>query len=179
MTQNLENRIIAEKGQYASEAGRILLLVNSSIEKVRDFARGLSPVEMGPDGLQSALRELSRTIETVFVIQCVFRTAGNVHIDDEAAALPMFRIAQESINNAIRHGKTKNILVELSNKSGDIVLTIQNDGIAFSQSGISGDGMGIRVMNYRARMIGATLEINAPPEGGTIVSCRLHSPANP
>ena len=177
LTQNLENRIIAEKGLYSADANRILALVNSSIEKVRDFARSLSPVEIGPDGLQSALRELTRTAEKLFNIECTFKSTGMVHIDDDAAALPMYRIAQEAINNAIRHGKTRRIQVELCNKSGEIVLTIQNDGIGFSDTTRSTDGMGIRVMNYRARMMGANLEIcntASGTESGTLVTCRLH-----
>jgi PAS domain S-box-containing protein len=172
LAQNLERRLGGAGSAGAGEAGRIVSLVNRSIEQVRDLARGFSPVEMGPDGLRAALTALTRKVRDVYGLSCDLECDEDVRFHDEAAALALYRIAQEALNNAIRHGKPKHIRVGLEEVGNEVVLTVEDDGVGLSAGRRSRDGMGIRVMSYRARMIGARLEISGRGGGGTIVACR-------
>jgi signal transduction histidine kinase len=86
-------------------------------------------------------------------------------------AINLYRIAQEAITNAIKHGRAKNILVELSSSGDCSKLTVESDGLGFPQARARSEGMGLKVMNYRAEMIDATLNICTGANGGTIVTC--------
>ena len=172
LTQNLERRLTEENAPAAPEAGRILSLTNGAIDQVRSLARGFSPVELGPDGLRAGLHELSKKIRAVFGVVCEFQCENNVRINDDASGLPLYRIAQEAINNAVRHGKPSHLWITLKTDAGDVVLVVEDDGIGFDATLPRHEGMGIRVMSYRARMIGAPLDIQNRVAGGTIVTCR-------
>jgi signal transduction histidine kinase len=95
-----------------------------------------------------------------------------VAIADNNAALHLYRIAQEAVNNAIKHGKAQHINVALTRVNGSIRLTVRDDGTGFPKESKS-NGIGLRVMNYRAGMIGASLTIQSSRETGTLVSCQL------
>lgn len=94
---------------------------------------------------------------------------------DNAAAVHLYRIAQEAINNAIKHGQASRILLGLSSANGQIILTIKDDGVGLPPNGHKSSGMGMRVMNYRAAMIGATVQVQNPPEGGVLVKCTVQN----
>ena len=102
---------------------------------------------------------------------CLLICNGPVHIADDAAALHLYRIAQEAVNNAVRHSKARQIRIELSTIPGAVTLGVHDDGVGLpvASSG-QGKGMGISVMHYRSRMIGANLEIRSG-EAGTSVIC--------
>ena len=178
LTQNLERKMIEDGSPAAGEAGRILSLTNRAIDQVRSLARGFSPVELGPDGLRAGLHELSRKVQEVFALPCEFTCDSEVHIQDDGSGLPLYRIAQEAINNAVRHGKPQHVWIALKADGTDIVLTVQDDGVGLPASPQRPDGMGLRVMNYRARMIGAHLEILNRDGGGTIIVCRYSNPTS-
>jgi signal transduction histidine kinase len=104
-------------------------------------------------------------------ISCQFEADGEVDLD-EAVALHLYRIAQEAMNNAIRHGHASNIDLALRNTAAGGALTIRDNGVGIKVGSRNGDGgIGIQVMNYRARMIGAALQVVPNDEGGTMVSC--------
>ena len=104
-------------------------------------------------------------------VSCRFEADGEVDLD-EAVALHLYRIAQEAMNNAIRHGRATNIDLALLNTAAGGMLTIRDNGVGIKANSRNGDGgIGIQVMNYRARMIGAALQVVANDGGGTVVSC--------
>ncbi len=166
-----EQKLADKSLPEAAEAGKIVDLVNEAIHKTRELARGLVPVLSGPHGLPSALQEWATEVEDIFRIACRFECDDPVPIQDDGAANHLFRIAQEAVHNAIRHGKARNVVIGLRGANGEGVLSIRDDGFGISLDQLSGTGMGLRIMNYRARMIGGSLSIERVAERGTLVAC--------
>jgi PAS domain S-box-containing protein len=170
----LLQRKLAERNQpEAAEAEKIATLVNKTVFQARDLARGLCPVELENNGLHAALQDLSCTTEKLFNVSCTVECDSDVRISDNNTALHLYRIAQEAINNAVKHGKAQQIGLVLAKTAGAISLTIRDDGVGFPKTDSRSNGIGLRVMNYRAGMIGATLSIQGHRGGGTLVSCQL------
>lgn len=143
----------------------------------RDLARGLSPVEMHAEGLVAAFGELASSITKRFRIQCVFDQETPVLMDDPAVATHLYRIAQEAISNAVRHGKAKRLDLSLSERGGILTLTVEDDGEGLPEHWEAHKGLGTGIMAHRAAMIGGTLTLEPALTGGTILTCSL--PRNP
>ena len=158
----------------AAQVRQIAEFIDRAISQARDVAEGLDPVKVDANGLMSALEELAASIQTMHRIQCSFRSDSLVLIEDNAAAIHLYRIAQEAVNNAIRHGKATSVEIGLTNLPERVILTIQDNGIGISKSPTRrGGGMGMHTMRYRARMLGASFDASAGDNGGTIVTCAL------
>ena len=106
----------------------------------------------------------------MFAIKCEFRCEGTIVVQDNVLATHLFRISQEAINNSFRHGQAKNVAVTLSTAGEKVVLQIKDDGLGYKQQP-KHDGLGLKIMQYRARRIGGSFEIQAAPKGGTVVTC--------
>jgi len=94
-------------------------------------------------------------------------------ISDDAVATHLYRIAQEAVNNAVKHGYAQNIRISLCAEAENTSLTIEDDGCGLPQDVRNSPGMGLHIMNYRAKMIGATLQVQRGAQGGTVVMCVL------
>jgi signal transduction histidine kinase len=171
LRDKLERKALAE----AAQAETIAEMVNQGISQARNLARGLYPVRLEVDGLTSALEELAATTQTRNSIACHFACDEQVLIHDEVAGNNLYRIAQEAVNNAIKHGRGKNISIGLGAVEDEVTLTIKDDGIGFPETLDASSGMGLHIMNYRAKMIGAFLDIRRGAGGGTIVICSFHN----
>ncbi|HEY3913517.1 MAG TPA: ATP-binding protein [Verrucomicrobiae bacterium] len=161
--------------EEAVQAETITEMVNEGITQARQLARGLYPVRLEVDGLASALEELAAIVQARNNVNCRFSCEERVMIYDEVAGTNLFRIAQESVNNAVKHGRCKNISIGLGAVDEEVILTIKDDGIGFPAGLDAGTGMGLSIMNYRAKMIGASLDIRRGAGGGTIVMCSFHN----
>jgi len=171
MSKVLEEKLSDQSLPEAVEAAKIVKMVNQAIDNTRQLARGLHPVAAEPLGLVSALKKWANEVEELFHIDCTFRCAKPLHIHDANLATHLYRIAQEAVNNAIRHGKSRNIVIGLSAKTGAGTLTIQDDGDGFPKKQASPPGVGLSIMNYRADMVGGSLKVQ-PNEGrGITVTC--------
>lgn len=139
----------------------------------RDIARGLSPVDLEEDGLMLSLQKLIPQLETRYEIPIFFRCPTPVLVENETAASHLYRIAQEFINNAARHGKTNHIDVHLTADDKHVRLEVLNDGVPFQKDVASSNGMGLKFAHYRASTMGATIEINPRSDGipGTQAVC--------
>ena len=175
MVKVLGSKLAEKKLPEAGDAQRITSMVNETISQARDLARGLCPVELENNGLQAALHELANRVTKLFGVTCVFNAPGIVQMYDNAAAVHFYRIAQEAINNSIKHGQATKIDLGLISANGQIILTIKDNGIGVKNTGTKPNGMGLRVMNYRAGMIGATVQLDSNPDGGTIVKCTVQN----
>ena len=173
LSKVLERKLIEKSAPDASDAAKIARLVNQAINQTRELARGLLPVESGSKGLMSALQHLASEVEELFHISCLFRVDQDVLIRDIDLATHLYRIAQEAVTNAIKHGQSRQIVIVLSHDRDKVLLSIQDDGVGFTGRLENKEGMGIRTMNYRANMIGALLDIQKNPAGGTVVICTL------
>ena len=179
LTQNLRQRL-AQKGMpEEAQAGRIATLINRALEQARKLARGFSPVELGPQGLETALRDLAAKVQTTMQRACSVNCRGPLNIADDATALHLFRIAQEAVNNAVRHSKAKHIRIELDTMDGATTLAVHDDGVGMPAAKARGDGkatgMGVSVMRYRSRMIGGSLELKSSASGTSVI-CTCLSP---
>lgn len=151
----------------------IVQLVHESISQVRKLARGLNPVRMEDEGLCSALQELVSSAQAHPGVNCSFSSDSDVPDPNSEVALHLYRIAQEALNNALKHASADHIHMHLGTKADTLVLTVDDDGVGIPSSRNDRDGMGLRVMNYRANTIGAKLRIRPRSNGGTRVQCTL------
>ena len=163
---------LSEKGlAEAAEAARIVRLVNEAINKTRELAHGLLPVVSDAQGLTSALKRWAAEVEDLFRISCRLQMSQPVLIHDSNMSTHLYRIAQEAVNNAIKHGQAKNITISLSANNGQGTLRIENDGVPIPEPLPDGSGMGMQIMHYRARMIGGSLKVRGGETRGIAISC--------
>jgi PAS domain S-box-containing protein len=171
MSKVLEQKLSDKSLPEAGEAAKIVKMVNQAIENTRQLARGLHPVTAEPLGLMSALKKWASEVEELFHIRCSFQCAKPLPIVDPNLATHLYRIAQEAVHNAIRHGKAKNILVGLSARQGSGTLIIKDDGEGFPKNQVGQPGVGLSIMNYRADMIGGSVKVQPNEDGGITVTC--------
>ncbi len=172
MSSVLEQKLAAVDQPLRKQAANIAEHVRNAISQVRLMARGFFPPDLEARGLSFALRTLTNQIEELFLVQCQFKADPAAIILDTTVALHLYRIAQEAVSNAIRHGRASKIFISLESAEFLWSLTIENDGISFTPDAKSVHStMGILGMQYRARLIGGFIEIETRPEGGTIVRC--------
>ena len=172
LTKVLEQKLTGKLHGEATDATEIKKLVNQAMDQMRSLARGLHPVDLETGSLTSALEELAATTENLFSINCSFKYDKPIQIDDTEVATHLYRITQEAITNAIKHGKTKNIHIELEQKRDKSVIKIENDGLDFPEEfAARNTGMGLQIMDHRADIIGASVDIHKAAKGGTIVTC--------
>jgi signal transduction histidine kinase len=174
-TELLREKLARYKLPEAGQAGHIADMVNDGISQARHLARGLYPVRLEVEGLASALEELAETAQARDSVACQFLCEEQILINDTVAGNNLYRIAQEAINNALKHGHCKNISIGLGAVDEEVILTVKDDGIGFPDGREFGSGMGLHIMNYRAKMIGASLDIRRGAGGGTIVICSFHN----
>jgi signal transduction histidine kinase len=160
----------------ARMAGELAAFLRDAVVQTRNLARGLVPVQMDEAGLASALEELTGSATRLLGIRCDYESAGAPLIQDNTVSMHLYRIAQEAINNATKHGKAANVVVSLMRDEKATTLRIVDDGAGISQTSSGSEGMGLGLMQYRARLVGGDLLIEEPPGGGTIVSCAIPLP---
>ena len=175
MGRALEQKLALQGRPEAASAGEITRLVNEAITQTHSLARGLYPVTLQSDGLEAALEEFAAGTETLFGICCTFTSDRSARLDDSASAIHLYRIVQEAVNNAIRHGKAAHVSISLASHNGRRVLSITDDGAGMESPPLPGKGMGITLMNYRARMVGAALDVRSLPGSGTTVTCTFQN----
>ena len=157
----------------AEEAVQIAELLSESIAQARAVARGLYLVPLETGGLRSALEEFLMQVESRHRVSCQFVERVTVPVSGELLVTNLFRIAQEAVNNAIKHAEAGLIAVTLAADGEQIWLGVEDNGKGFQPGAQESRGMGLHLMNYRARMMGAALRIEPRPSGGTVVSCSV------
>jgi signal transduction histidine kinase len=158
---------LAERGE---DIGRQL---REAIADTRALAHGLAPVALADDGLMTALASRAESTSRGGTVRCVFECAEPVRVADAEAAGHLYRIAQEAVNNALKHAAASEIRIGLERRDGMLVIEVDDDGGGFDEKAEARDGIGLRVMRYRARLIGGVLEIGSAPAGGARISCRV------
>lgn len=170
----LADKLDEDARPEAVEAHRITELVDQANKQTRAVARGLFPVRLEENGLVSALEELTKNAGAFYQTRCDFSCSPPVILRDHTAAHHLYFITQEAILNAVKHGKARSIQVKLEQAgSQGCVLTVRDTGVGLPVRPPASPGMGIRIMKYRARMIGATLAIQSHPGQGTEVICQF------
>ncbi|OAI56628.1 hypothetical protein AYO49_03895 [Verrucomicrobiaceae bacterium SCGC AG-212-N21] len=162
----------SERPEVAA-AQEIEQLIKSAVVEARDLARGMFPVQMDSAGLSAALEGLAATTSRLTAAKVIFTEKGEAYVANAATAMHLYRIAQESVANAIKHGTAGHVFVTLEGTADLLRLKIEDNGRGFFPDGAMMHGMGLRTMAYRARLIGAKLEIQEREGPGTRVNCEL------
>ncbi len=168
LVEILKQRLKKELPEAADSADKIQMLIKESIQKTRLMSRGLCSVDIVNYGFDSSLSELVGYVEDVFGIICYLDCDESNPFTDNTTAAHAYYIAHEALHNAIKHADAKNIFIRFSTKNNKSTLIVRDDGKGISHP-VNGNGMGLKIMNYRARRINASLEIKDCPKGGTMV----------
>jgi len=171
--QVLEEKLKSQGRREASDANKVVELVEMGIALSRKLARGLHPIEMEAEGLMQALEELATTSSDLFKVTCRFECDMPILVHDAATSGHMYRIAQEAISNAVKHGKATNVIIQLETLVEGIALRVKDDGLGLPHPLPKNAGMGLRIMAHRAGMIGASFSARHEESGGTTISCVL------
>jgi len=156
---------------HVVKAGEIANLIRAAITYTRQLARGLAQLELEAEGLRGGLQSLAARTSEVFKVRCLFDSLGVVLIQDASVATHLYRLAQEAVANSLKHGKATQIKILLAANAEGGELIIQDNGNGFSDEAHVSPGLGLRIMRYRADMIGASLTIKIRPEGGARIAC--------
>ena len=173
MIQALQAKLQKASPAAARELERLGSLMQQSIDQSRDLAKGFYPVELERLGLLIALQEICAKMRQRSNICCVVESDGDPLCSNlkGPVAIQIFRIAQEAMHNAIKHSQAKRVVARLASTNGHIILTVKDDGIGFNAHARTKKGMGLAIMQYRARMVDGTLDIRTTDEGGVVVTC--------
>ena len=171
MAKALEQKLAAKSLDEAAEAAKMTRLIDETGAQVRGIVNVLNPVSPEPDGLMRALRNMASNVSKVYGISCVFEPQAAVLVGDETVSTHVFRIAQEAVNNAVKHGKANRIGIELEPAGETATLTVRDDGVGLPEGWERARGTGLKTMRYRAGMIGGTLRVDRAGGGGTVVRC--------
>jgi PAS domain S-box-containing protein len=167
----LENDLSAESSPHTAAAKKLIRLINSAIQQGRSVARGLDPIDVEASGLAVALGNLVAETEDLFHVTCNLHCTQPELPVTRFAALQLYRITQEGINNAVKHGRPGQIEIRLATEATHVRLRIKDDGRGFRSATPSLTGMGLRIMHYRAHVIGGVLKIDSRPGRGTEIQC--------
>jgi len=165
LKKKLEKNIVPS----TDEVEKIRCLIEEAISKTRRLSRGLCPVFLADLGLESLLQEMASNIEEVHGITCTLNYQKSILVDDISVCTHIYYIVHEAIHNAIKHGQAENIDIDLLYDNNVVTIKIRDDGTGISQDEIP-HGMGLKIMNFRANMIGADLQIVSNPGDGTLVT---------
>jgi signal transduction histidine kinase len=175
LSKVLARRLAERAAAEAEQADQIAQLVSTALSQARTISHGLCPVELTAEGLMIAMRQLADGVERLFGIPCSFDCPSPVLISDAAAAKNLYHIAQEAVSNATKHAQPRQLRIALLEDGGRMSLSVSDDGVGLPERLPQDKGMGLRIMNYRANLIGATLQVGRGPAGGTRVVCSLPS----
>jgi len=177
MSKVLEKKLRSKNMAEADDVGKIAEQIQQTINHARVLARGLSPVSLDSDGFMSAVHELSTNVEELYGVSCTFQCPDPILIEDNAVAMHLYRIVQEAVNNAVKHGKAGAIRIKLASTEDRADLVVEDDGLGIPRNLPEGKGMGLHIMNYRAAMVGGSLDVRPRNGRGTVVHCAFRIPA--
>ena len=179
MSHAIANSLAARTSPEADHAAKITELLNNALALTRSLAQGLHPLALEADGLMTALGDLAERTAEIFQVNCRFTGPSPDPALNHTAAIHLYRIAQESVTNAVNHGQAKDIRIEFTCHPERTVLTVTDNGQGMPKLNPRRKGMGLRIMNYRADVIGAALVFSTPASGrGTVVTCTLPGPGH-
>lgn len=171
MCQSLKGDLRSGNPELEDQAVEISRRLREAIAQARSLARSLAPVNVDSAGLEDGLGELARHTTEYARVNCTFDCPRPIQIKDGAVARHLFRIAQEAVNNAVKHAGAKQVRINLFREAGAVYLVISDNGRGLPKAAPPGRGIGLQVMKHRAGMIGAELNVKSKPGGGVTVLC--------
>ena len=174
LTAHLSEDLTALKLPQAATAAKIAQGLEQALDHVRALSKGLIPVEVDADGLMLALAELAARTDDLGGVACEFHCQDPVSINDNQTAAQLYRLAQEAVTNALKHARARKIVISLAASGDAVTLSIADDGRGFSQEPpCATAGSGLRIMRYRAELIGAEFQLAPNRPQGALVTCSL------
>lgn len=173
MARSLANKLQDNSESDSKLATRIAEQLSASLNHTRTLARGLRPVEIDNEGLQSALLQLANRTTDAYPVKCTFLGMDDMPLNDPDSATHLYRIAQEAVTNAAKHGRPETIKIYLGDSQGALELKVVDDGDGMNKNPDSEAGIGMKSMRYRSNLIGAQFEVQSSRAKGTTVVCRL------
>jgi two-component system CheB/CheR fusion protein len=173
----LEKELKEDASPRAAEAGQLNSHLQEALDLTRGLAQGLQPVKSIPQGLMIGLRELAERTQALYRVDCRFECRAPVLIHRHSAATHLFCIAQEAVNNAMKHAKPTRVRIKLAATAQRIVLSVWDNGAGIRYRKRPARGMGLHIMQYRADALRGTLTVQKLPERGTEVVCTVQRQA--
>jgi signal transduction histidine kinase len=174
----LGRKLSAENNPAAAAAANLVAMTEEAIQLTRHLAHSLHPLELDASGLSAALQNLAVDVSKAFNVSCRFENAAAEVERDRPTESHIFRIAQEAVSNAVRHGHAQEIVIRLETVADWTELSITDDGGGLADDARQKTGLGLRIMDYRAKMISGSFAIQNQPGGGTRVVCRFAAGIN-
>lgn len=173
MSKGLQLQLSRQGLETASEAAKIYALIQETMSQTRRISHDLVTLDSQQKDVVSAMEGLVTHVTQTFNISCRFRCDAEAPRLDASSVNQLYKIAQEAVTNAIRHGKAQRVEIDISSVGGKMLLSIRNDGAPFPSVVKANPGLGLRIMSYRAHLIGASFEVSAGETGGAVVTCSL------
>ncbi len=171
LVQGLADKHVGIFNDQRATIDSILQAVNDAVKQVRTMARGLDPVGVDDHGLHAAMDRLVRNMQNSDGLDCRLQWSCSSHVRP-AAATHLYLIAQEALQNVVRHAQARRAAINLRESYNSLVLQISDDGCGIP-AGRHGAGMGIRMMHHRATALGGRLLLSAGEVAGTTVTCSV------
>jgi len=171
--QVLKEKLASRSAPEVGEAEKLVHYVEEGIDLTRSLARGFFSPELDAEGLTVALQNLAENVSERFRIRCVINGDQSILIHDRTIANQLYRIAQEAVTNAVKHGAARQVDIRLAKDGPDLCLTIIDDGIGFPDTPPKSGGLGLRLMQHGAAMTGATFDVRRNGKRGTIATFRV------
>lgn len=176
-TDLLRRDLAAKSPGEAARAAKITTLLDSAITQARSLSHALSPVNLAGDGLAVALRGLAVSMNQGAGVVCGADCAENVFIHDHAVATHLYRIAQEAVQNAIKHAHPTQVVIRLAQEGETIRLAITDNGRVSDGESEHRFAAGLSIIKFRANIAGGTLQVQRAPTGGTTMACAFQQKA--
>lgn len=174
LADSLSRKLKAGGFPETDKLSELQSMIQEAKTDVRRLTKGLYPVDVDAHGLLSALDELASITEQRWQVKCVFEGDPELQISDNQVATHLFRIAQEAVHNAVKHGHPEKISISLGRQRGYLTLIVKDNGPGMSDRAVDGaQGLGMRIMQYRANAMNADLSVEQTVRGGTVVRCAL------
>jgi signal transduction histidine kinase len=178
LAASLHQKLRAKELPEVNVAAEVAEGIPSVLRQLKAIVRGMIPLELSADDLIPALQELLTNIEGQTGVRCRLESDPHARVADSDAAVQVFRIAQEAVSNAIKHGYASEIVVSLQVTNGHTELAVCDDGIGIRETATTAVGCGLQVMRHRARVIGGSLDVQGTDAKGTCVTCTIPTVAS-
>lgn len=173
LSHALADKLRSQAPAFAHLAERLNGELRETVTQARLIAHSLAPVPLEGEGLMQGLTELAASVGRIPGVQCHFHCALPVRVQNVTEATHLYRIAQEAVNNALKHGRATQVDITLAEDGDGLELRVDNNGRALPSAKRPSSGMGLNVMRYRAQMMGAMLSIDSGKRSGVRVTCTL------
>lgn len=179
ITKNIAASLKDEEHPLADDVLEITDLLKEADEYARGLSRNLIPVELDSSGLVAALQRLAKNAERLFNIECKLKNTLNIQFDDPTSLTHLFRIVQEATSNAVKHGNASKVQIDMEHNETQLLVKIEDNGTGFSPDWDQHKGLGVRIMKFRSRLIGANLDISRSNLGGAAIIVTLLAVGSP